>query len=203
MLFAGKAKGKKPAKASVQAPLPVSLLTSAFTCQASVALADGSRLSRARPQTAPFLRFLQPVPSVFAAGAFFLLLPTHGQYTNTGSIKNKALRTGSCTNTPKHSSKGTGVVVKADKGTLRQPQKISTLVPRVVFFGLPLQLCPPACVTISIMFKCIFNRKLAGWWLVAYTCSKVRLHFSFIGGAVPVVSLQLLWLSCSIGKLPF
>jgi hypothetical protein len=68
--FCGKTKGKKPAKASVQAPLPVSLLTSAFTCQASVVLADGSRLSRASPQTAPFLRFLQPVPSVLAAGAF-------------------------------------------------------------------------------------------------------------------------------------
>ena len=95
------------------------------------------------------------------------------------------------------------MVAKADKGSLRQPQKISTLVPRVVFFGLPLHLCPPACVTISIMFKCIFNRKLAGWWLVAYTCSKVRFHFSFIGGAVPEVSLQLFKLQLSIGKLPF
>lgn len=44
--------------------------SSCFTCQASVVLADGSRLSRASPQTAPFLRFLQPVPSVLAAGAF-------------------------------------------------------------------------------------------------------------------------------------
>jgi hypothetical protein len=55
----------------------------------------------------------------------------------------------------------------------------------------------------GIMLSCIFRRRLAGWWLVAYTCSKVRIHFSYIGGAVPLVSIQLLWLQFSIGKLPF
>lgn len=103
------------------------------------------------------------------------------------------------------------MVVKADKGALRQPQKIFLfLLPenqkgktKRVFFGLPLHLCPQTCGHISIMFSCIFRRKLAGWWLVAYNCSSVRFHFSFIGGAVPLVSLQLFKLQLSIGKLPF
>jgi hypothetical protein len=55
----------------------------------------------------------------------------------------------------------------------------------------------------GIMYSCIFNRRLAGWWLVIYTCSQVRIRFSHIGGAVPEFSLQLLWLSFTIGKLPF
>ena len=115
------------------------------------------------------------------------------------------------TNTPKHNSKVTGVVVKADKCTLHQPQKIFLfLLPKTkevktkrVFFGLHLHLCPPACGHSGIMFKCIFRRRLAGWWLVAYTCSSVRFHFYYLGGAVPLVSIQLLWLQFSVGKLPF
>jgi hypothetical protein len=103
------------------------------------------------------------------------------------------------------------MVAKADKGSLRHPQKIFLfLLPenqkgktKRVFFGLPLHLCPPACGHMGIMFNCIFRRRLAGWWLVIYTCSSVRIHFSFLGGAVPLVSIQLLWLSFSIGKLPF
>jgi len=57
------------------------------------------------------------------------------------------------TNTPKHNSKVTGVVVKADKCSLRHPQKIFLfLLPKTkevktksVFFGLHLHHCPPAC----------------------------------------------------------
>lgn len=51
MVFAERQGAKTHAKASVQAPLPVSLMKSAFTWQASVVLADGERAQR--PQTAP------------------------------------------------------------------------------------------------------------------------------------------------------
>ncbi len=49
--------------------------------------------------------------------------------------------------TPIHNSKVTGVVAKTDKDSLRQSQKISTLLRRVVFFGLPLQLLSPSLCT--------------------------------------------------------
>lgn len=95
------------------------------------------------------------------------------------------------------------MVAKADKGSLRQPQKISTPPSSgSIFWSALASLSPNLCPS-GIMFTCIFRRRLAGWWLVAYTCSKVRIHFSYLGGAVPLVSIQLLWLQFSIGRLPF
>jgi hypothetical protein len=145
---------------------------------------------------------LQLVPFRFSRGRFFLLPSTHGQYTNTGSNEKKALRTGSCTNTPKHNSKVTGVVVKADKGTLRQPQKISTLVPRVVFFGLPLHLCPPTCDRKGIMFRCILRCKLGGWWLLIYVYRSAGIQCYFLRN-IGWFYIRLSWLSVSLSKLPF
>jgi hypothetical protein len=103
------------------------------------------------------------------------------------------------------------MVAKVDKGSLRHPQKIFLfLLPenqkgktKRVFFGLPLHLLPPTCDHMGIMFRCILRRRLAGWWLVAYIHRTVRIHFSFIGGSVPLISIQLLWLQFSIGRLPF
>ncbi|SRR6266542_1810458 len=146
----------------------------------------------------------------FSRRRFFLLLLTHGQYRNTNAIKNKALRTGYCPNTPKHNSKVTGMVVKADKGTLRQPQKIFLfLLPenqkgktKRVFFGLPLHLCHPACVTISIMFKCIVRCKLGSWWLLIYVYRSPGLRFYFLRHT-GWYYIRLLWLSFSLSKLPF
>ena len=73
----------------------------------------------------------------------------------------------------KHNSKVTGMVAKADKGSLRQPQKISTLPEKrqVVFFCLPLHLSHPSCGCIGIMFSCIFRCKLGSWWLLIYVYS--------------------------------
>ena len=74
---------------------------------------------------------------------------------------------------------------------------------RVVFFGLPLHLLPPTCGHKGIMFYCIFRRRLAGWWLVAYIHRSARFQFYSVRGLVPVFSLQLLWLQLNLGKLPF
>ena len=106
-------------------------------------------------------------------------------------------------NTPKHNSKVTGMVVKADKGTLRQPQKISTPPTSGSIFWSALASLPPNLCQSGIMFYCILRRRLAGWWLVAYIHSSARFRLSHIGGSVPLFSLRLLWLECSLGKLPF
>jgi len=66
-----------------------------------------------------------------------------------------------------------------------------------------LHLCPPASDATGIMFSLIFRCKLAGWWLVAYVSRSVGIRLYCIGGTVPVVSIQLLWLSFSVGRLPF
>ena len=95
------------------------------------------------------------------------------------------------------------MVGKADKGSLRQPQKISTLLRSGSIFWSALASMPPNLCHKGIMFYCIFRRRLAGWWLVAYIHSSARFRLSRIGGSVPLFSLQLLWLECSIGKLPF
>lgn len=55
----------------------------------------------------------------------------------------------------------------------------------------------------GIMYSCIFRRRLAGWWLVIYTCKSARFQFSYWGGSSPLVLLQLSWLQFSIGRLPF
>jgi len=106
-------------------------------------------------------------------------------------------------NTSKHNSKVTGMVAKADKGTLRQPQKISTLLRSGSIFWSALAALSPNLCPLGIMFQCIFRRRLAGWWLVIYTHSSARFRLAHIGGSVPWFSIQLLWLECSIGKLPF
>ena len=79
----------------------------------------------------------------------------------------------SFTNTPKHNSKVTGMVAKACKGSLRQPQKIFLfLLPEIqkgktkrVFFGLPLQHCPPTCVhqALCIVVYSIVKWLAGGW----------------------------------------
>ena len=94
------------------------------------------------------------------------------------------------------------MVVKADKGTLRQPQKISTLLRRVVFFGLPLHLCPPACGQTSIMFKCILRCKLGSWWLLIYVYRSPGLR-CYLLRYTGWYYIRLLWLSFSLSKLPF
>ncbi|TCO07617.1 hypothetical protein EV194_1071 [Natronoflexus pectinivorans] len=48
------------------------------------------------------------------------------------------------------------MVAKADKGSLRQPQKFSTLILRVVFFGLPLHLCPPTWAEWALCLNVFF-----------------------------------------------
>lgn len=50
---------------------------------------------------------------------------------------------------------------------------------------------------------CIFCCRLAGWWLVSYVHRSARFRFYIIRGSVPLVSFPLLWLSFSLGKLPF
>jgi hypothetical protein len=91
-------------------------------------------------------------------------------------------------NTPKQNSKGTGMVSKADKGTLRQPQKISTPpFLRVVFFGLPLHLLPPTCGALALCFIAFFVVSwLAGGWSFTFIALPVSISF-FLG--IPAGSL--------------
>ena len=95
------------------------------------------------------------------------------------------------------------MVGNADKGALRQPQKISTPPLSGSIFWSALAPLPPNLCPSGIMFYCILRRRLAGWWLVAYIQKSARFRFTFIGGSVPLVSLQLSWLGFSVGKLPF
>jgi hypothetical protein len=94
------------------------------------------------------------------------------------------------------------MVAKADKGSLRQPQKISTFVPQVVFFGLPLHLCPPSCDRSGIMFRCILRCKLGSWWLLIYAYRIAGIRFYMLRHT-GWYYIKLLWLSLSISKLPF
>ena len=94
------------------------------------------------------------------------------------------------------------MVAKADKGSLRQPQKISTFVPQVVFFGLPLHLWPPTCDRKGIMFRCILRCKLGGWWLLIYRYRSAECNYIFLRN-IGWFYIRLLWLSFSISRLPF
>jgi len=145
--------------------------------------------------------------ALLAHGCYNLPFTTHRKKKK----KKKNNNVNVLTNTPKHKCKVTGLQAKADKGSLHQPQKIFLfLLPenpkgqnKKSIFWSALASLPLSLWHTGIMYSCIFRRRLAGWWLVAYTCSTVRFHFSYIGGTVPLVSIQLLWLSFSIGKLPF
>jgi len=107
--------------------------------------------------------------------------------------------------------KVTGLQANADKGSLCQPQKIFLfLLPenpkgqnKKSIFWSALASLPLSLWHTGIMYSCIFRRRLAGWWLVIYTCKSARFQFSYWGGSSPLVLLQLLWLQFSIGKLPF
>jgi hypothetical protein len=102
------------------------------------------------------------------------------------------------------------MVAKADKGSLRQPQKIFLfLLPKNqkgktkrVFFGLPLHLSPPSCDLHGIMFRVLLRCKLGGWWLLIYVYSSAGFRFSLMRNP-GFYSIRLLWLSFSIGELPF
>ena len=147
------------------------------------------------------LHSLQPLSSLLAHGCTTC-------FKNNKTAKNSPKKgqnslSVDVSNTPKHSSKVTGMVGKADKGSLRQPQKISTLRWSGRIFWSALAPLPPNLWRIGIMFYCIFRRRLASWWLVAYIHSSARIRFHHVGGSVPLVSLQLLWLQFSLSKLPF
>ena len=143
----------------------------------------------------------------FAHGYYNLLFTTRNDKIQKKENEGKIIDT---THTPKHNSKVTGLVAKADKGSLRHPQKIFLfLLPKTkevktkrVFFGLPLHHCPPTCGHTSIMFRCISRCNLAGWWLVIYVYRSAGFHFYF-PRHTGWLSIQLLWLSISISKLPF
>ena len=105
-------------------------------------------------------------------------------------------------NKSKHNSKGTGLVAKADKGSLRQSQKISTLLRSGSIFWSALASLSPNLWHTCIMFHLIFRCKLAGWWLVIYVhrSSGFRCFFLRHTGWY---YLRLVWLSFSVSKLPF
>jgi hypothetical protein len=95
------------------------------------------------------------------------------------------------------------MVAKADKGSLRQSQKISTPpFLRVVFFGLPLHLSHPTCARKGIMFRCIVRCKLGGWWLLIYVYRSAGFRL-FLLRHTGWFYIKLLWLSFSLSKLPF
>jgi hypothetical protein len=102
------------------------------------------------------------------------------------------------------------MVAKADKGSLRQPQKIFLfLLPekqkvktKRVFFGLPLHLWPPTCDRKGIMFRCIVRCKLGNWWFLIYVYRVPGFRFYFLRHT-GWYYIKLLWLSFSISELPF
>jgi hypothetical protein len=102
------------------------------------------------------------------------------------------------------------MVAKADKGSLRQPQKIFLfLLPenqkvktKRVFFGLPLHLWLPTCDRKGIMFRCIVRCKLGGWWLLIYVYRSAGIKCYLLRN-IGWYYIKLLWLSLSISKLPF
>jgi hypothetical protein len=167
---------------------------------------NSQRLDRTPSANRSYLTHCIRSPDACSRLYNLLFRPTQDKYSKIKDKENNIV----LTNTPKHNSKVTGMVAKADKGSLRHPQKIFLfLLPenqkvktKRVFFGLPLHLWPPTCDRKGIMFRCIVRCKLGSWWLLIYVYRVAGIKCYFLRN-IGWYYIKLSWLSLSISKLPF